>query len=52
MPSSAYVGRLERERYGERGLGKFRQFMIPVFENEGVTIYRMSAREAAVSGSR
>ena len=47
-----YVGRLEREKYGGDGLGKFQQFMIPVFENEGVTIYRMPAREAAVGSSR
>jgi uncharacterized membrane protein len=47
-----YVGRLERETYGERGLEKFREFMAPVFENEGVTIYRMPAQEAAVNGSR
>jgi uncharacterized membrane protein len=38
-----YVGRLERETYGEGGLEKFREFMTPVFENEGVTIYRMPA---------
>jgi hypothetical protein len=43
---------LEREKYGGDGLEKFREFMTPVFENEGVTIYRMPAREAAVSGSR
>ncbi|MCH8345985.1 MAG: hypothetical protein IIC87_03530 [Chloroflexi bacterium] len=47
-----YVGRLEREKYGGDGLEKFRQFMIPVFENEGVTIYRMPTQETAASGSR
>lgn len=36
-----YVGRLERQKYDEEGLAKFREFMVPVFENEGVTIYRM-----------
>ncbi len=36
-----YVGRLERQRYGEDGLAKFGEFMLPVYENEGVTIYRM-----------
>jgi len=44
-----YVGRLEREKYGEEGLAKFREFMIPVFENEGVTIYRMPAETGAVA---
>ncbi len=44
-----YVGRLEREKYGEEGLAKFREFMIPVFENEGVTIYRMPAQTGAVT---
>ena len=43
-----YVGRLERQKYGEEGLDKFREFMAPVFENEGVTIYRMPAQGGAV----
>jgi uncharacterized membrane protein len=46
-----YVGRLEREKYGEEGLVKFREFMAPVFENEGVTIYRMSAQAATAVGA-
>jgi uncharacterized membrane protein len=36
-----YVGRLEREQYGEAGLAKFGQFMKLAFENAEVTIYRM-----------
>ncbi len=36
-----YVGRLEREEYGEKGLAKFGEFMVPVFENDDVTIYRV-----------
>jgi uncharacterized membrane protein len=43
------VGRFEREKYGEAGFAKFREFLIPVFENEGVTIYRVPARAAAVA---
>ena len=48
-----YVGRLEREEYGEEGLAKFREFMVPVFDNGDVTIYRMPVQAAtAVGGSR
>ncbi len=47
-----YVGWLEREKYGEEGLAKFREFMVPVFENGGVTIYRMAAEATTVGGSR
>jgi uncharacterized membrane protein len=36
-----YVGSLEREQYGEGGMAKFGEFMLPVFVNEGVIIYRM-----------
>lgn len=43
-----YVGPLERQQYGEEGLAKFREFMIPVFENGSVTIYRMPAQTAVV----
>lgn len=39
-----YVGSLERQQYDEGGLAKFGEFMIPVFENEEVTIYRMPTR--------
>lgn len=39
-----YIGRLERQKYGEKGLAKFREFMLPVFDNGGVTIYRMPGR--------
>jgi uncharacterized membrane protein len=44
-----YVGRLEREQYGDGGFAKFREFMIPVFENEEVTIYRMPTQTGAVA---
>jgi len=47
-----YVGWLERQKYGEEGLVKFGEFMVPVFENGGVTIYRMSAEATAAGGSR
>jgi uncharacterized membrane protein len=46
-----YVGRLEREEYGEEGLAKFRGFMVPVFENDSVTIYRMSVQAATAGGA-
>ena len=36
-----YVGRLERERYGESVLGKFATMMETAFQNQGVTIYRV-----------
>jgi len=36
-----YVGSLERQQYGEKGMAKFGEFMLPVFGNDGVTIYRM-----------
>jgi uncharacterized membrane protein len=44
-----YAGRMERERYGESGLAKFRRFMVPVFENESVTIYRLPDFRPVVS---
>jgi YYY domain-containing protein len=40
-----YVGPLERSTYEQRGLRKFGQFMDVVYENEGVTIYRMSGSQ-------
>jgi YYY domain-containing protein len=36
-----YVGPLERVEYDRRGLEKFGQFMDVVYQNEGVTIYRV-----------
>jgi YYY domain-containing protein len=36
-----YVGLLERSEYDPRALEKFGQFMDVVYENEGVTIYRV-----------
>ena len=36
-----YVGRFEREKYGEQGLSKFEQFMTVVFQNDAATIYQM-----------
>jgi YYY domain-containing protein len=36
-----YVGRLERETYGEAGLGKFSTFMETVFDEAGTTVYRL-----------
>ena len=44
-----YAGRVERERYGESGLAKFRQFMVPVFENDSVTIFGQPRFRPAVS---
>ena len=38
-----YVGRLEKEAYGEAGLAKFASFMEVAYQNEGVTIYRLPA---------
>ena len=46
-----YVGRLEREEYGEEGLARFREFMVPVFENDSVTIYQMPAQAATAGGA-
>ncbi|MGD8397676.1 MAG: DUF2298 domain-containing protein, partial [Anaerolineae bacterium] len=37
-----YVGPLERSQYDPRALDKFGRFMDVVYENDGVTIYRMS----------
>ena len=45
-----FVGRLEREAYGEGGLSKFEAFMDVVFENEDVTIYRMPEDRPRVAG--
>jgi uncharacterized membrane protein len=36
-----YVGPLERSEYDPRALQKFEQFMDVVYENSGVTIYRV-----------
>jgi uncharacterized membrane protein len=36
-----YVGRLEKEKYGEVGLAKFATFMDVAYRNDSVTIYRM-----------
>ncbi len=36
-----YVGRLEKETYGEAGLAKFATFMEVTYRNDSVTIYRM-----------
>ena len=35
-----YVGRRERDKYGEDGLGKFAEFMTPIFTDGDVVIYR------------
>ena len=35
-----YVGRRERDKYGEDGLGKFAEFMTPVFTDGDVVLYR------------
>jgi YYY domain-containing protein len=40
-----YVGPTERSTYEQRGLRKFGQFMDVVYENEGVTIYRMGGSQ-------
>ena len=37
-----YVGRLERETYGEAGLAKFSTFMATVFEEGDVMVYRIT----------
>jgi len=47
-----YVGRMERQEYGEAGLAKFKEFMIPVLQNESVTIYRMPQHSAAIARGR
>jgi uncharacterized membrane protein len=44
-----YVGWIERREYEEAGLSKFRNFMLPVFENDGVVIYRMPVDGTAVA---
>jgi YYY domain-containing protein len=36
-----YVGALERQTYGEEGLGKFAAFMDVAFQGQDVTIYRV-----------
>jgi YYY domain-containing protein len=35
-----YTGDLERQTFGSGGLSKFERFMDPVFQQDGVTIYR------------
>ena len=35
-----YIGRRERDKYGEDGLGKFAEFMTPIFTDGDVVIYR------------
>ena len=35
------VGAFEKQQYGEAGLAKFGQFMLPVFQNETTTVYRL-----------
>ena len=47
-----YAGRMEREQYGESGLTKFRLFMVPVFQNESVTIYQKPEFRTVVSQPR
>jgi uncharacterized membrane protein len=37
-----YVGPLERSEYDPRGLDKFEQIMETVYQNDGVTLYKMS----------
>ena len=37
-----YVGPLERSEYDPRGLDKFRQIMDTVYQNDSVTLYKMS----------
>lgn len=39
--SYVYAGRLERARYGEASLGRFASTMDTVFQNQGVSIYRV-----------
>jgi YYY domain-containing protein len=39
--SYVYVGPVERTRYDPRGLEKFAQFMDVVYEEDGVTVYRV-----------
>jgi uncharacterized membrane protein len=39
--SYVYVGPLERTEYDPRGLDKFQRFMDIVYQNEGVTIYKV-----------
>lgn len=43
------VGGFEREQYGEAGLAKFGESMETVFQNDGVTIYRMPQTVGAPS---
>jgi YYY domain-containing protein len=40
-----YVGPTERSTYEQRGLRKFGQFMDVVYENDGVTIYKVSGSQ-------
>ena len=46
-----YVGWLERHKYGEAGLAKFRRFLVTVFRSETVTIYEVPP-EGAVDAAR
>ena len=44
-----YVGRQEREQYGEAGLAKFSSFMDVAFQNDAVTIYHMRTEETTAA---
>ena len=46
-----YVGSLEKEQYGEGGLGKFAQFMETVYQNSGVTIYQMPRADLSMASA-
>jgi uncharacterized membrane protein len=46
-----YVGSLEKEQYGEGGLGKFAQFMETAYQNSGVTIYQMPRADLSMASA-
>jgi YYY domain-containing protein len=46
-----YVGPRERRAYGTEGIDKFEEFMVRVFANKTVTIYRLSETVLGEAGS-
>jgi uncharacterized membrane protein len=50
--SYVYIGRLELEKYGGEGLGKFDDLGHPVYRNAGVTIYRVGGVTPALGRLR
>jgi uncharacterized membrane protein len=40
-----FVGSLERERYGDQVIPRLGQWLIPVFQSEGATVFAVPLRD-------